>query len=294
MSRLGRKRAGSRDQSEPGDALQAQRREKMRLFMQDFLHQGKQIIADLKQRGQTLVSTTEKAFAVELLKMPTAIRQMKRKDFINIKGDKEAAVAAIMEFSIDDTSIMKVENTRRGKVKTTRAVDHPEKGTKTRAVSTSTKSRALQKVSRTKFGGSSISSGNNKQTNSLPRSTCATPIMKSCKKAFSSTAIGTATKGTPQLHKRVFETPILKSQCSTEKIQNISLNGSQLSLDMMVPLVNIPLADGQILCSTGDDLETIDVELIHGDTAQHIHNLASQLRALCGKMAANQLHGNTL
>ncbi|XP_030060245.1 borealin-2 [Microcaecilia unicolor] len=301
MPRPGRKRVGSREQGEArgqgpekDDVLQAQRREKMRLFIQDFVQQGKQIVADLKKRAQTLVSTTEKAFAVELLKMPTAVRQMKRKDFLSLKGDEEATIAAIMkECLIDDSSIMKVEtnNSKRGKGKTT-VVEHDEhKGPTTRTMSTN---RKLQKLSKTKSGVLSASSRGTKQANTLPRSVYATPATKRYKKTISATAVGLTSEGSIPVFKREFEAPILRSVCSSEKIQSALLNVSQLSVDLTVPLVNIPLADGQTVWSTGDDLETIDVELLHSDTVQHIHNLASRLKALCGKVAANQFHGNTL
>nr|XP_033799465.1 borealin-2-like isoform X2 [Geotrypetes seraphini] len=287
MYRVGRKRVGSREQDAAGvpgfekdDFLKAQRREKMRLFMQDFVQQGKQIVADLKKRAQTFVSTTEKAFAVELLKMPTAVRQMKRRDFLSLKGDEEATVAAIMECLVDDFSIMKVETrSKRGKG-TMRAVEHDEyKSPKTRAMSTGVKNRKLQKVLKNKSGVISASSRGSKHGNTFPRSACATPATKRYKNV-SVTAIGFTSEEATPMPKRVFEMPILRSVCSAEKIQSASLNGSQLSIDLSVPLVNIPLADGQTLWSTGDDLETIDVELLHGDTVQHIHNLGESIECI--------------
>lgn len=48
----------------------------------------------MKKELDLLLQMAEKAFMVELLKMPTAIRKMKRKDLLNLQEGEEVALAA--------------------------------------------------------------------------------------------------------------------------------------------------------------------------------------------------------
>ncbi|NWJ11164.1 BORE2 protein, partial [Crypturellus undulatus] len=65
-------------------ALSREKKEqRVALFLSDFDQQAKENIQEMKKELDALLQTAEKAFAVELLKMPVAIRKMKRKDLLS-------------------------------------------------------------------------------------------------------------------------------------------------------------------------------------------------------------------
>ncbi|NXM69752.1 BORE2 protein, partial [Serilophus lunatus] len=62
---------------------QEKKDQRISLFLSDFEQQAKEHIQEMKKELDSLLQTAEKAFAVELLTMPAAIRKMKRKDFLS-------------------------------------------------------------------------------------------------------------------------------------------------------------------------------------------------------------------
>ncbi|NXP15825.1 BORE2 protein, partial [Thinocorus orbignyianus] len=65
-----------------GALSQEKKDERIALFLSDFDQQAKENIQEMKKELHSLLQTAEKAFTVELLKMPVAIRKMRRKDLL--------------------------------------------------------------------------------------------------------------------------------------------------------------------------------------------------------------------
>ncbi|KAI1235399.1 hypothetical protein IHE44_0002261 [Lamprotornis superbus] len=186
-----------RDRDQLTALSQKKRDQRIALFLSDFDQQAKEHIQEMKKELDSLLQTAEKAFAVELLTMPAAVRKMKRKDVLE---------------DMPNPKLVRT-NSKKGSA------------TNLKATPKGAKSAGLQQaVSRT-----------------LPASGRVQAMLK-------------RSKSVPQ-HKSV-------------------------------PFVNIPLADGQTLCTAGGDLRNIDVQLLNQDTVQHIHNLVSELTVLCGKVTS--------
>ncbi|NXR03861.1 BORE2 protein, partial [Sagittarius serpentarius] len=84
-----RKPAGKRRSTDSGvepdrgAVSQEKKDQRIALFLSDFDQQAKEKIQEMKKELDSLLQTAEKAFTVELLKMPVAIRKMKRKDLLS-------------------------------------------------------------------------------------------------------------------------------------------------------------------------------------------------------------------
>ncbi|NWU12730.1 BORE2 protein, partial [Cephalopterus ornatus] len=61
---------------------QEKKDQRITLLLSDFDQQAKEHVQEMKKARDSLLQTAEKAFAVQLLTMPAAIRKMKRKDLL--------------------------------------------------------------------------------------------------------------------------------------------------------------------------------------------------------------------
>ncbi|XP_075622198.1 borealin-2-like isoform X3 [Balearica regulorum gibbericeps] len=245
------KRRSSDSGVEPdrGALSQEKKNQRIALFLSDFDQQAKENIQEMKKELDSLLQTAEKAFTVELLKMPVAIRKMKRKDLLitDLQGGEEVALAAaVTDCSLEDIPNPKLVRTNSKKVKVTTIVEYED------AKHTSAK-KISKKVSKTK-SLVSLASGLNSKLNPL------------------------SSAGLQQTVSRTVPT--------SGRVQGMLLRSKSVPQDKTIPFINIPLADGQTLCAAGGDLHNIDVQLLNQDTVQHIHNLVSELTVLCGKATA--------
>ncbi|NXI32825.1 BORE2 protein, partial [Sterrhoptilus dennistouni] len=71
-----------RDRDQRAALSQRKKDQRIALFLSDFDQQAKEHIQEMKKELDSLLQTAEKAFAVELLTMPAAVRRMKRKEVL--------------------------------------------------------------------------------------------------------------------------------------------------------------------------------------------------------------------
>ncbi|XP_075796314.1 borealin-2-like isoform X2 [Pelodiscus sinensis] len=258
---------------------QEQKGQRIGLFLRGFDQQAKENLQEMKKEIDSLLQTAEKAFRVELLKMPVAVRKMKRKDLLNLQGGEEAAVVAAAvvanDCSVEDIPNTKVVRNCSRKVKVTTIVEYKDE-------ETVPAKKASQKVSKTK-SLTTLASGihvNNNHT--LSRSACSTPNVRHIK-ALPSDRTAANYKSAPRVSRRLAQMAVSRTVPMRDRVQPMSLRSNSVPREKAVPFVNIPLTDGKTLCSANEDLHNINVELLNDDTVQHIHNLVSQLTVLCGK-----------
>ncbi|XP_064315543.1 borealin-2 isoform X2 [Phalacrocorax carbo] len=272
-----RKLAGKRRSTDSGvepdrGALSQEKKDqRIALFLSDLDQQAKENIQEMKKELDSLLQTAEKAFAVELLKMPVAIRKMKRKDLLNLQGGEEVALAAaVTDCSSEHIPNPKLVRTNSKKVKVTTIVEYED------AKHISAK-KISKKVSKTK-SLVSLASGLNSKLSPLSRSGHSSASVTEAVKSSASDCSATSFKAMPKVPKSTRVQQIAsRTVPSSGRVQGMLLRSKSVPQDKNLPFVNIPLADGQTLCTAGGDLHNIDVQLLNQDTVQHIHNLVTNV-----------------
>ncbi|XP_034974932.1 borealin-2-like [Zootoca vivipara] len=260
-----------------------QRDQRISLFLRDFQHQAKENLRDLKKELASLLQTAEKAFQVELLAMPVVMRKMRREDLIDLK-EEEAAAATVIATAMADcraadmpTPRLVRSNSKRVKVTTIVEYKGEEEGSGAPA----------RKLSRKAFKTNSLASLASavKGKQGTPsRSAYATPNGRTIERSTSMRERPvSASKCISLGSKRFPQRGLSKSASASERMQAVTLRSMSMPHESSVPFVNIPLSDGKTLCSAGEDLQNVNVELLNEDTVQHIHSLVNQLTVLCGK-----------
>ncbi|XP_075290221.1 borealin-2 isoform X2 [Opisthocomus hoazin] len=267
-----KKPAGKRRSTDSGvepdrEALSQEKKDqRIALFLRDFDQQAKENIREMKKELDSILQTAEKAFTVELLKIPVAIRKMKRKDLLNLRGGEEVALAAgVTDCSLEEMPNPKLVRTNSKKVKVTTIVEYED------AKHISAK-KISKKVSKTK-SLVSLACGVNSKLNPLSRSVHSSASVTEAVKSLTSDCSATNFKATPKIPKSAGLQTVSRTVPTSGRVRGMLLRSKSVPPDKTVPFLNIPLADGQTLCTAGGDLRNIDVQLLNQDTVQHIHNL---------------------
>ncbi|XP_057280777.1 borealin-2-like [Pezoporus wallicus] len=178
-----------------GVLFQETKNQRIALFFHDFDQQAKENIREMKKELDSLLRTAEKAFTVELLKMPIAIRKMKRKDLLNLReGEEVALAAAATDYSLEDIANPKLVRTNSKKVKVTTIVEYED------AKHISAK-KISKKISKTKLLAS-LSPSLNGKLNPFSRSLHSSASVTEAVKSPASDCSITNFKATPKVSKR--------------------------------------------------------------------------------------------
>ncbi|NXD51184.1 BORE2 protein, partial [Corvus moneduloides] len=116
-----------RDRDQRTALSQKKKDQRIALFLSDFDQQAKEHIQEMKKELDSLLQTAEKAFAVELLTMPAAVRKMKRKEVLGFKHKAEVVCCALHEifyfpclanaFLVKVTTIVEYEDSKHSSAK---------------------------------------------------------------------------------------------------------------------------------------------------------------------------------
>uniref|UniRef100_A0A8D2Q9S4 Borealin-2 n=1 Tax=Zonotrichia albicollis TaxID=44394 RepID=A0A8D2Q9S4_ZONAL len=214
-----------------------------------FCFKAKEHIQEMKKELDSLLQTAEKAFAVELLTMPAAVRKMRRKEVLG----ESARVRTETDCSVEDMPNPKLVRTNSKKVKVTTIVEYED-------TKHSSAKKITKKISKTR-SLVSLTSGLSGKLNSL-----------------SSRAQKVNLKVTFSLYSSAgLQQTVSRTLPASGRAQGMLKRSKSVPQHKSVPFVNIPLADGQTLCTAGGELRNIDVQLLNQDTVQHIHNLVVSL-----------------
>ncbi|NWS80096.1 BORE2 protein, partial [Toxostoma redivivum] len=105
-----------RDRDQLTALSQRKKDQRIALFLSDFDQQAKEHIQEMKKELDSLLQTAEKAFAVELLRMPAAVRKMKRKEVLGESRDLYFPCLA-NTFLVKVTTIVEYEDSKHSSAK---------------------------------------------------------------------------------------------------------------------------------------------------------------------------------
>ncbi|NWH32888.1 BORE2 protein, partial [Chloropsis hardwickii] len=107
-----------RDREQRTALSQKKKDQRIALFLSDFDQQAKEHIQEMKKELDSLLQTAEKAFAVELLTMPAAVRKMKRKEVLGERACLYLYFPSLANtFLVKVTTIVEYEDTKHSSAK---------------------------------------------------------------------------------------------------------------------------------------------------------------------------------
>ncbi|XP_038662576.1 borealin-2-like isoform X2 [Scyliorhinus canicula] len=238
----------------------------------DGVHQkANEKIREMEHSFGKLIDMVGSVMAVYLLKMPTAIKQMKLKDFHG--GTDQVTTAAVKVDYTEGRGMATLVKIRKKKGKAPLASNSKMElaESKCKAKLTTAKYCTIPKVSQTKPKPGSFPNCNKEMLFTSG------PVLRSMKSSSQGAASTKSSVGDKK---------------SGRKVQKCSYPSA--SVDKMLPFIKIPLADGQAISAVGEEVNNIDVQLLDLHALQGIQLLVTQLTALCEKAKNSAKHANSL
>ncbi|KAG9492897.1 hypothetical protein GDO78_001056 [Eleutherodactylus coqui] len=255
--------------------------EKLASFIKDFDSQVKTIVEELKANVVSNLKEVDSLYNIELIKLPTAVREMCWLDVFAKGGSLKALEAAAMvnadmeqvTSSVSHTPFKPAKKAKKQKYVSTQEM------AENIPVTSVLRQRTNSKVSTKKLGTSrktriSATGTASKRTSKRTR---ATP---SNSRYADSSMVGYTPIVTPKIDTRLFKTPALRTPAMREPVYTFSVNGSPLA-GMNDLFINLPAENGKNIRLTADDMDGINIRNLDQKAFENIKLLSSQLEKMC-------------
>ncbi|XP_066569800.1 borealin-2 [Amia ocellicauda] len=268
-----RKNSQKSEEEEEGDRqlTKEQRDQKIKLFMQQFEKEAQEKIREMEKKLDQTLATLERAFKVEMLKMPTSLQQTIMKDLVNEQESKVGEVTIAIEAECPEIKPVRRKPSKKVQIGNDSSAPTPRlkrmlsvqsKTIIQNSAKTTTKSRSLADLSRA-----------TKRKETTPRMTQATPPLASRTRKS-----------------RVAKVTDLTVMASGTHLRSMGAGDGELpgTSQFGMAVATIPTSCGQTLCLSDDVRDEIDVQMLDDTAVTQMQKLMSLMDYLCSKAKVNQ------
>ncbi|KAM4047773.1 borealin [Anomaloglossus baeobatrachus] len=254
-----------------GQKTRTMKNEKLVSFIKDFDSQVKTIVEELKANIVSSQKEVDSLYNIELIKLPTAIREMCWVDYFGKGGSLKALEAAAMVNADMEQVTSSVSQTP---FKPARKA----KKAKDSSIEEMVENIPVSAVVRTNAKGATKKFGTARKARISAASTAAKRTSKRTR--ANSSVVGYTPMITPKIDTRVFKTPALRTPAMQEPVYTFSANGSPLA-GMSDLFINLPTENGKNIRLTAEDMNGINLRNLDKKAFENIKLLSTHLEKIC-------------